>query len=299
MFKKDFNEEIVLNELYGKISDKKGQIIHNDYDGLISGLFLYNKTKLPLNGIFQINSQKNMDTNLYCNDIEYLNDFVFNDCSIINKNCVTIDHHSVLTQFYNENNYNCNKYTEYKDITKGSNFHHKNPTGNICWLLYLFGEPVDTYTYKQKLMIVLADSLYDNFRKYPSNCRDWLDDMGLQTLYSVLKSDSLEGDIIDLKKELCLYNQGYQILNNNKEFVSNVFDREPITTQLLLDKIADIMDWNKMSLPEFKHKIILENEIKQINEVPKILDGIYLTSAIRSVKDGKVYFSKLKDIKDF
>ncbi len=295
MFLNSFSRGEVLKDILLKLKTKNGSIIHNDIDGLLSAIYIYYKTGLSINGFFTINSQPYMKTELICENKNII-DCIFLDCSIINDKMLTIDHHTVTSEFYNDNNYNCNKFTIYNDILNSKNFYHKNPTGCINWLIYLFGENINSFTYKQKLLLILADSFYDNYNKYKNNCNDWIKVFKQEELYEVLNSPTLIEDIENLKKELGIVNQGYQTYTRSG-FISHNTNK---TTQEVINNICRIMEWDKLTLPTFKYNIIFDNYKCKLSERNIIVENKGFTSAIRTIKDGlnsDICFSVGKSIK--
>lgn len=290
--------EKVLNNLIPHVEGKIGSVVHNDLDGLLTGLYFNNKTGLSIQGIFNINSQANMDSQLYTTT-KKMKEYIYLDCSIIHKDLTVIDHHVMPVQAYNysSNNFNCNYYHEAsKDIKKYGSFLHKNPTGCISWLLYIMGEDISKYSLEQKMLICMSDSLYINFNdvRYKQNCIDWLKLLHQEELIEVLERPNIIAEIDDLKAQIGIVGNGYQVYDNGtfKSYKTNY------TTQEVLNNISDIMEWKQVNIPVFNFVCLFDNKKYYCSQIDYVLANTRnLTCAIRTISRNPImYVSEFYDI---
>ena len=291
----EFDRESVLQELITKLSYKKGIILHNDICGIISALYLSHKTGLPIVGIADIHSKANRPSVIYYDDSIALSDCVFVDLAIIVPNILCIDHHSTPKGLLDDNKYNCNKYTNNGNIEdRYTKFYDKNPTSCINWLVYLFGDSLQAYTYVQMLMLILSDSTYKNCIKYPANCQSWLNSFEQYNLYELARTHNIKENINKLMKELKVYEQGYQQWSiEHNCFVENHYNINlniTRTTQSLCDDICEIMAWNKVIFPTQFIKQYIENrkvylkDWETLSKSTSILTPV--TCALQNVQNG-------------
>ena len=273
-----------------------GTIIHNDTDGLLCGAYFNNVFhNCGIKGIFNLNSQSNMDSTIHCEDRELINK-IFLDCAILKQGVLSIDHHYSKLKAWGKDSINANKYNpQSADIDKYGSFLHKMPTGNILWLMYLLGEDVSKYTYQQQLLLVMADSFYINYKnsRYKQNCIDWLKLFNMECLIETLDSPTLDNDINDTKVKMGLSGNGYQTYVGS-EFKSHQTTK---TTQEVLNNITELMDWKECKLPSFFYVHKFKNFKQCSSNITTIMqDKCNFTSAIREIgRNPIMYVSKYYD----
>lgn len=273
------------------VKAKHGTVIHNDTDGILSGLYFNHKTNSSIQGMFELNSQPNMYSKLRLVKPKP-REYIYLDCSIIDNRFFVIDHHSQPVEGYSDNNINCNKYTDYKDISYQNNFFYKNPTGNILWLMYLLEEDVSKYSYQQQLLLVMADGFYTNYQKYSQNSKRWLKAFDMECLQDTLNSPTIEEDIFKLKRQLGMYGVGYQILTKNgyTSYKANTM------TQEVLNRISILMNWKQVKLPAFSYCYYFNNKKYMFGDIEEVkADKNNFTCAVRSMRNGvfsEIYVSE-------
>lgn len=291
--------KIINNKIGAKVyfNNTNGTIIHNDTDGLLCGAYFNNKYNSSIKGIFNLNSQSNMDSTIIVEDGKLINK-IFLDCAIMNNDILSIDHHYSKLKAWGKNSINANKYNpKSKDIDVYGSFLHKMPTGNILWLMYLLGADVSKYTYEQQLLLVASDSFYINYlnKRYKQNCADWLKLFDMECLIKTLDSPTLVNDINSTKAKIGLSGNGYQTWSGS-EFNSHLTDK---TTQEVLDNITELMGWKECKLPSFFYVHLFKNSKQYSNNITNIIeDKRNFTSAIREIgRNPMMYVSRYYNTK--
>ncbi|AKA71224.1 hypothetical protein [Clostridium scatologenes] len=277
-----------LKEVQGKIKFnvyfKEGArtTIHNDIDGLLCGALFNNIFDIKINGIFNLNSQANMDSTIHSENKKILNN-IFLDCSILKQGILSIDHHYSKLKAWGKDSINCNKYNhKSKDIDVYGSFLHKMPMGNILWLMYLLQEDISKYTYQQQLLLIMADSFHINYlnSRYMQNCIDWLKLFNMECLIDTLNKPSLLKDIEELKAQLGFSGNGYQVFSGGV-FKSHQTSK---TTQEVLNNITELMGWKECKLPSFFYVHKFSNSKQYSSNINSIMADKYnFTSAIREI----------------
>jgi hypothetical protein len=312
VFKNGFNKEEVRNEIESKITERniKKFVTHNcALDGTLCALFAKTYLNLDIGGIWKIRSQTNSFSNLAYNKADKLNDMLFIDCAVTNDKKLTIDHHSTVPKFFYDDGYNVNKYSIYSDQRNKYNFFHKNPTSNVLWLMFLFDVSVDALTKPQKLILCMADGLFEcyNNKDFRPNVINWLGSMNQLGLLEVLEHKNISNIVQEAKWSLGLADDAYITYRNefddwficNKYGVptENYYTKRITPAQKLYDKLAEIMMWDSVQIPKFDVIDQFDNKIEPIWKSG--LEGKHATNAIVNMRDGTMFTSYYSGKTDF
>ena len=203
------NQKWDRSELDAIINNTKGTVIHNDLDGLLSGLYIYQKYNIPIVGICELGTN-NDDIGCLSINSEFYDDeyrgrldwesILFLDCGVICDKAKVIDHHSSPNLYYNERKINYCKY-----FSKTDSITDKCPLGNILWLMAIHNEDVSLFNELQQRLIIAADGTHSNYFNYPENTKYALETLGLIVLEGTIKKYGKERyRIIDSELEMNL-----------------------------------------------------------------------------------------------
>jgi hypothetical protein len=233
------------------------QIIHSDFDGIISGLYLYNRVKMNVAGI--INYKDNILSvsatplaNTFLNS-----QFIFNDVGT--TRITSIDHH--LQHYQKSNTYNANRYF---NIEKPRN---KMPFGNIIWLLFAFRDSLEKYNLQQIKLLLLSDGFFKIAKNpdYHKNINDWCSRLNMPDVIKLL--ESFDDDEME---ELAKYWLSPEIkyIDNNYFWCGG--SEEPELAQNKINELANIFGWQPFRFQKVVYRYILKtnNYNPSVNQVP-------------------------------
>jgi hypothetical protein len=275
------------------ISKFRGQVIHNDVDGLISGACINHYLNIPISGIFELHPSQYNYSKLIVNDDNYkISKHLYVDLALKDKHLTSLDHHRTLKEVYNlnPNIINANRYySKSYDAMQWGSLSHKNPTGCLHYILYLLDIDISMFTEKQKILISLADGLHSVYNNYTENVENWLEMFGQEELLDTLQNTppayfQFMREHIGLDRgQYFNYNEVSQkyVWNNGKNFID------------VLDNITDVMEWERVAIPDFTDIIMFQNKEAQatqqnINDIME--DGNVFSVAVNG-GDGKMQYS--------
>ncbi|HCC07278.1 MAG TPA: hypothetical protein DEP72_03800 [Clostridiales bacterium] len=247
-FKERFKEEI---------KTKSNVLIHSDLDAALSSTYLMNKEKhLKLKGVFDINCF-NTTNKLYLTEEKlHKDEDVFVDLAVSQEGCMSIDHHMKFS--YDAKDFNVNRLNPKTSNIRNdlNNFHSKCPLNTIILLLWVYGENLlETFNYKQRLLIYAADSVWENYKNYRDNFTTWCEYLGLEYILEELESIKPE-EIEEVKKEIYIHKSGYVHFNYNvNEFYT---EKTKISLQQYLDNVCEFMCWDSVDVPEFEWEYLFD-----------------------------------------
>lgn len=180
------NQKYNKQELINLMTGVKGLVIHNDIDGLLSGLYMNQKYNIPIVGVIELGSDDgDMGTfllNKEFNNKRLWDEVVFLDCGIITDAAKVIDHHLSPAKYYNER-----KINYHKNFSKTKNIWDKCPINNIMWLMAIHKDSPLNYTGFQQALILSADGTHKNYVKYNDNTKYALDILNLNDFEPIIK----------------------------------------------------------------------------------------------------------------
>lgn len=175
-------------DLIRLLSSVEGTVIHNDIDGLLSGLYIYQQFNIPIVGICELGTN---DQDIGClsinekfniEDPDVFDKILFLDCGVAFEKAKVIDHHTMPEKYYNKRKINYCKY-----FSKDNSIQNKCPVGNILWLMAIHNEDFRKYNELQQKLIISADGTHMNYFNYPNNTQYAIDCLGLNDLIPTIK----------------------------------------------------------------------------------------------------------------
>lgn len=273
-FQQQFKEQFLK-----EMKTKENVVCHSDLDGLLSLAYLINKEKqLKLKGVFDLNCYNKVNK-LYTTE-KKLNKRkdTFIDLAISNEGVFSLDHHVKLE--YLTNNFNPNILHKKANNIKSNldNFHSKCPLNTMMILVWIYGvNIIETYTYRQRLLIYAADSIYECYRKYKDNFMAWCKGLGMEYILEDLK-DVTNDEIEEVKKEIGFKKMGYVHFDyRNMEMVT---EYTQVTLQIYIDNICRYMGWEDIDVPKFEYEHEFKKKTASYSEYDELNRKLLFTSAI-------------------
>jgi len=215
------------------------QVIHNDFDGILSGLYLYNQAKLDVAGIINYDNALSIDSTPLSN--AFINSqFIFND--VATSRIASFDHHLQYSQISN-----CLNVNNYFNIDKPK---HKMPFGNICWLMFIFRDNYKKYSLEQLQLIFLSDGFF-KFALNPSfqdNILEWCTRLKLDNMIHFVESFKN-----DEWQELAQYWLSGEIRAIDNKYYWVTSEGDPQAAQNKINELANIFNWKPFKLPSIDY----------------------------------------------
>lgn len=252
-------------------------VIHNDLDGLLSGMFMKNHLNWNVVGVYDLET-------LYLSDDfdGELEDICFVDLDVCYENMKSIGHHVIGSTTINKNHVNVNNLW---NITESS-YTEKYPLSTIVFLYWLYEVPLPQDE-TQLLYLLHADSTLKNLRTYQSNGRDWLQKLNLTSLLKEVNSSNFREQV-----EFVVAPNTY---GNNKQCSYKVVDGKAKLKSTKKDiqqyiyELCEIFEFEPMTLPTdmntVRNFVRLEFDLN-FNSLDMVIESI--------IKEKKLFSYSLK-----
>lgn len=248
-------------------------IIHNDIDGIISGMFLHNKGA-EICGVYDLYSF-NTTKKEYINNAEQL---IGIDLDLNYRDMRCFGHHIVAD--LNKNGFNINNFMNL-DISIKDYFTQKCPLNTIILLYSLFDlKPKND---REIAMLVYPDSVIKNYLTpaYKENVINWLKILKQEEIINALENridillDIISQEIVNKIKDVFPHKSNHlQNLNNNKRvfpqchnYINNKTGKFIYDINILIETIDKMMGWETKNFPRkfLYKKIFYKNETYEYN----------------------------------
>lgn len=209
------------------------QIIHNDLDGLLTGMLCRHFLGWKTVGVYDLENiwreekyQKKLSVPIYV------------DLDITYPNIKSIGHHMLIET--NKNAINVNNVFG----INSSNFTKKYPLGTVLFLMWLFNIPLPKNR-EAKLLLLIADSAWLSYSRYKENVTNWIKKMGFDELLDILNDINTEKEIEEKILPL-LYGRNKQCSFTAKEG-KFIFKRTKTSIIPLIKELENILEWKGLS----------------------------------------------------
>lgn len=272
MYKSNEITPAMVRELYPWLNQNNQQmIIHNDLDGILTGMFFFHYLGWEVVGVYDLEK-------IYLADDfkGTLNDVIFVDLDVTYKQYKSLGHHIVAKESHNHLNINVlfgideNKYTS------------KFPLSTALFLYWLYEKELPIKPLPL-LFLLHADSTWKNHIDYTANVENWLNRLDMGNLIYFMKGSNFRENIEKyvLPNTYDWNNQcGYYIRNGKAYFKQSNKD-----FQDYLNCIAQVFGFNPMQMPNNL------NRSKTFNRVQVDIYNRSFPDVLSRLKEEKEVFS--------
>lgn len=239
------------------LNTNKNIIIHNDGDGMISGLFMRNRGH-KFAGFFDLKKAILQEGSV-------LTECLGVDVDFSLKEVDTIGHH--ITLKHHDNHINLNQLFD----SNNHSFSKKFPLSTILSLYYLTETPLPT-DMRQRALLFYIDGINVSAKKYTWNVQTWIKKLGFEELlneYKEGKYDTYFPEFIQMASKYGFYPSPKR---PNPQMTFKLENYKSILP--LMKEIATIMEW------EFD-----ESELASLTQV---VDGYHYSFDFNSTVDNEV-----------
>lgn len=236
MYKSNRITPTMVREKYSWLNNiNQKMIIHNDLDGILTGMFFYHFLGWKVVGVYDL--EKIVITEDFQGT---LNDVIFVDLDVTYKEYKSLGHHIVGKESHNHLNvnmiFNVNE----------NNYTSKFPLSTALFLYWLYEKPLPNKLIPL-LFLLHADSTWKNHIGYTANVENWLNKLDMGCLISVMKGPNFKENIEKyvIPNTYDWNNQcGYYIKDGKAHFKKSDKD-----FQEYLNSLAKVFDFEPMQMP--------------------------------------------------
>lgn len=236
MYKSNRITPTMVREKYSWLNNiNQKMIIHNDLDGILTGMFFYHFLGWKVVGVYDL--EKIVITEDFQGT---LNDVIFVDLDVTYKEYKSLGHHIVGKESHNHLNvnmiFNVNE----------NNYTSKFPLSTALFLYWLYEKPLPNKLIPL-LFLLHADSTWKNHIDYTANVENWLNKLDMGCLISVMKGPNFKENIEKyvIPNTYDWNNQcGYYIKDGKAHFKKSDKD-----FQEYLNCLAKVFDFKPMQMP--------------------------------------------------
>jgi len=236
MYKSNRITPTMVREKYSWLNNiNQKMIIHNDLDGILTGMFFYHFLGWKVVGVYDL--EKIVITEDFQGT---LNDVIFVDLDVTYKEYKSLGHHIVGKESHNHLNvnmiFNVNE----------NNYTSKFPLSTALFLYWLYEKPLPNKLIPL-LFLLHADSTWKNHIDYTANVENWLNKLDMGCLISVMKGPNFKENIEKyvIPNTYDWNNQcGYYIKDGKAHFKKSDKD-----FQEYLNSLAKVFDFKPMQMP--------------------------------------------------
>lgn len=236
MYKSNRITPTMVREKYSWLNNiNQKMIIHNDLDGILTGMFFYHFMGWKVVGVYDL--EKIVITEDFQGT---LNDVIFVDLDVTYKEYKSLGHHIVGKESHNHLNvnmiFNVNE----------NNYTSKFPLSTALFLYWLYEKPLPNKLIPL-LFLLHADSTWKNHIDYTANVENWLNKLDMGCLISVMKGPNFKENIEKyvIPNTYDWNNQcGYYIKDGKAHFKKSDKD-----FQEYLNSLAKVFDFKPMQMP--------------------------------------------------
>lgn len=269
---RDINEvKNLINNRLSWIKELSNEdcIIHPDMDGLLSMAFLQNFANMKqIVGVYDLDA-------FYVNNLDLLSQNNFKNLCAIDLDVSylgirSLGHHMTCVKS-SENSVNINEFMGLTETPAKivDNYYNKFPLNTVILLYSIFD--IEPENDEEIALIVYADSVFENYRLYKSNVREWLIKLEQYEILDALDNryeeimkiiDNTIAPITNTIESRKKYSQC--LLTYKKGKFNKTTYHYNKTSNEIIDLIRDITKWNTMYLPSELNKIKIFNNSKVV-----------------------------------